>query len=533
MSIATNAYNSIADVNLWLKLRDNDDLTLADVPSIIPLRWTYFVNSWNFLVVNLQNIANTTYDPDLFNSQLSSFTQFIESQRFVPPSVNPFANSLILNKYYFIFDNINIEDINITNIEQTILTNQQARVNLFSKNDFLNAQNNIIIYRDTLTDQYGLGDTTYNTTVGRSPVAKQVTGDIPNVNYLLQLQYSIKTIDFILANLFAVDDALDPFALARANANNPDINIGQYSSGTLVKLNYGESLATLAYRYFGDPNKWIDIAIANGLEPPYIDEEGQALPLIANGNGNQINIAGTDSNGNSNYEKLYITQPVFLQSSTQVVVSQRSITNIRQIPISGEIVIEVDGAANMTQYTIVSNATVRVYKPGTINSSFYILIPSQEPLPNNRQEEIPWFLMNVGNDLQRMKVDLAIDNNNELNFTSSNDVALSYGLENAIQAMKLKIITELGSLRYHPTFGLASIVGKTNADISALQNLLTQSLTDQVSQDSRFDRIESLSVDYLVNPLSATSVAAILIQLDVRLAGGTNVVPISFSVNIV
>lgn len=531
MATIKDAYNSIADVNLWLKLRGNDDLTLADIPAIITLRWPYFRDNWNFLKTSLQAIANATFDPDLYNQQIDNFTKFIESQRFSPPSVNPFANGLVLNRYYFVFDNINIQNIGLTNQETTILNSEKARVNQFSKNDFLNAQNVITTYRDSVTDTYGMGDLSYDAVVGRSPIPTQVKPSIANTNYLLQLQFSLKSINFILANLFAVDDALDPFALARANANNPDINIGQYASGQLVKLNYGESLATLAYRYFGDPDKWLDIAIANGLKPPYIDEVGSQIPLISNGNGSQINIAGTDVNGNPNIDSLYINQPIFLQSSTQVVVSQRTITNIRQIPVSGEIVIEVDGAANMSQYTTADVANIRIYQPGTTNSAFYILIPSQNPLPNARKEDIPWFLAKAGTDLQQMKVDLAFGENGDLNFGSNGDILLSYGLENAIQAIKLKIITELGSLRYHPNYGMTSVVGKTNADITALKSLLTQSLTDQIANDSRFDRIESLSVDYLVNPQSPTSVAAILIRLDVRIAGGTNVVPISFSVN--
>jgi hypothetical protein len=529
MSAITNAFKSMADVNTWLKLNDGDDLTLADMPYIIPLRWTYFRDNWTFLLQNLQSKANSTLDPDLYNAQLIQFTNLINYERF-NFSINPFANSLILNQYYFIFDNIVIADIELTNEEQTIINNETARINIFSKNDFLNAANNITIYRDLLTDQYGMGDMSYDTTVGRSAVASQIQPSIVSTNYLLQLQYSLKTIDFILANLFAVDTALDPFALARANANNPDINIGQYLSGKLVKLNYGESLATLALQYFGDPNKWIDIAIANGLKPPYIDETGVALPLIANGSKNSINIAGTDSSGNSNIERFYINQPVYLQSNTQLVVSQRIVTNITQIPISGDIIIQLNGAANLDLYTTTDAANIRVFAPGTTNSSFYILIPSSDPLPNNRTEEIPWFLTTSAPDLQQTKVDLAIDVNGELNFSTDGDFILSYGLDNAIQAIKLKIITELGSLRYHPTFGLASVIGKTNADINALINLLTQSLTDQISNDSRFDRIENLSVDYLVSPSNPTSAAAIQVELDVRLAGGTNTVPISFTV---
>ena len=342
---------------------------------------------------------------------------------------------------------------------------------------------------------------------------------------------SIKTIDFILANLFAVDAAIDPFALARANANNPNINIGSYQSGTLVKLNYGDNLESLASRYLGDPNKWIDIAIANGLKPPYIDEIGISIPLLSNGNGSQVNLAGLDSLGTLNMDKLYINQPVFLSSSVQVNPDQRVIINIRQVPVSGEIILELDGAADLNKYHIANNASMRVYQPNTVNSSFFILIPSPNPLPDNRVDEVPWFLAKSAEDEKRAKIDLAIDNKGEINFTSNGDIRLSYGLENAVQAIKLKIITELGSLRYHPSFGLVSAIGKTNADIDGVKNLITQSLTSQVQVDSRFDRIETLDVQYLVNKNTNEGVAAIAIAMTVRLAGGSRVLPISFTVS--
>jgi hypothetical protein len=56
---------------------------------------------------------------------------------------------------------------------------------------------------------------------------------------------------------------------------------------------------------------------------------------------------------------------------------------------------------------------------------------------------------------------------------------------------------------------------------------MVSSLTNQIAQDGRFDRIETLVVDYVVN----TGVApAIVIDMTVRLAGSNQVVPISFSV---
>lgn len=531
MASINEAYKSIADVNLWLKLRGGDDLSLADIPVIVPLRWQYFKESWEFIKPNIIDAVKSAPDPDFLNQQIADFSQFIDAQRNNAAKINPFQDSQIFFRYYAIFDNSMIESINLTNQEQDILDNEIIRVNAFSKNNFVDAKNKIRSYRDRVTDIYGLSDEDYNSAFHISSIPAQVSASVVEMNFLLMLQNSIKTIDFILSNLFAVDSSLDPFALARSNANNPEINIGQYQSGSLVKLNYGESLESLAARYLGDPNKWIDIAIANGLKPPYIDEVGQRISLLSNGSSNQVNLASTDINGNLNIDKLYINQQIFLQSSTEVIADQRTIINIREVPVSGELILELDGNRDLDRFQVADQAYMRVFAPNTINSSFYVLIPSEEPLPDNRNEELPWFLVKAAEDEKRAKVDLAIADNGDLIFTSNGDVKLSYGLDNAIQAIKLKIITELGSLRYHPTYGLVNVIGNKNSDIDQIRDLITQSIVSQIEADSRFDRIEDLSVDYLVNSQTNQGVGAMAISLSVRLAGGTQVIPISFTVN--
>lgn len=531
MATVNDAYKSIADVNLWLKIKGGDSMTLADIPSVIPLRWPYFRDGWEFIKPDLVNAMAGTVNPDFLNQQIEDFSQFIDAQRTSAARLNPFQDAQTFFRFYAVFDNIQIDAINLTNQETSIIENEVARVTSFSKNNFMQAKQNVIDYRDRVTDTYGLSDPDYNKAFNKSSIPPQINATIVEANFLLTLESCIKTVDFILANLFAVDISIDPFALARANANNPDVNIGQYKSGKLVKINYGESLESLATRYLGDPNKWIDISIANGLKPPYIDEVGIRVPLLSNGSGNQINLAGTDVNGNLNIDKLYINQPVFLQSSTQVVVDQRTIISLRQVPVSGEIILELDGDRNMDLYKTAENAYIRVFAPNTINSAFYVLIPSNEPLPDDRNDEVPWFLAKAADDEKRTKVDLALDDSGDLTFTTNGDVKLSYGIDNAIQAIKLKIVTELGSLRYHPTFGLVNVIGTRNSNIDDVRELLTQSILSQVQSDSRFDRVEDLAVDYLVNSQTGQGVGAMAISLSVRLAGGTQVIPISFTVN--
>jgi hypothetical protein len=289
-------------------------------------------------------------------------------------------------------------------------------------------------------------------------------------------------------------------------------------------MHFGDSLQDLASRYLGNADRWIEIAIANGLRPPYIDEIGQAVPLISNGSGSQINIAGLDVDGKPNRDKVYINQVVFLQSNVVKFPDQRTILSIKEVPISGELVIELSGEANLGLYQTVDNAHVRVFKPNTINSNFMVMLPSENPVSNQSTKEVPFFLASKSEDEKRAGVDLLLTADNDLSFTASGDLQLSYGLSNAMQAIQLKMVSEKGQNPRHPSFGLPAILGARATDPTVIKNALVTGINDMVNADSRFSRVET--IDVTVRQGSA------IISLVVRLAGSGSLLPLNFAVNI-
>lgn len=525
-TIDTNTFQSSANLSLWFKVYTGDILTLADMPEIIPLRWNYFRDNWPFLKQLLLNSSSKTYDPDYFRFTLDDLTDFINKQQASTTNVNPFAASSIYYRFFPVFDTIKLETITLTNEERTIIANRKIIVGSYSKMDFLKIKKALREYRDQLADLVGLSDPDYNAIYNRGSIAARTSPSIADMNLMLIIQQELSTVDFILANLFAVDTAVDPFALAKLNANNPEIDIGQYKSGRLVKLNSGEDLPSLAKRFFNNADKWIDIAVANGLKEPYVDEIGEQLFLLANGNGNQINVASTDTQGNINISKFFINQLILIQSTTLPFSTQRLITGIRQIPVSGEIILTISGDLNMSSYLLSESASVRIFKPNTINSSQYILIPSEVPLAGNRTEEIPWFLAGKTADEKNTKIDLLVGENGQLLKTSIGDIALSYGLDNAIQAIKTKMLTELGSNSRHPLFGLINLSGTPTSQVADAKNALVESINSQIQADSRFDRVQSLDVSR--NP--SRDAVAYDVTLVVKLAGSNTFIPITFTV---
>lgn len=525
-----NSVSELAKLDLWYRVNAGARLNLSDVPELIRLRWLYFRDNWQFLKEGYVSKIQDYTDPNKLKSEINLFTQFIDSQRNSSASKNPFDSESILYRFFSIFDLTSVNAISLSFEESSILSTKIKSIKDMTRKDFIEMRARIVQDRDAMADRVGLSDPDYNATYDRSSQPTRTAVKNKDINNMFELQQAIKSIDFILANYFTMEKAVvDPFAIARKNANNPLINIGSYSSGVLVKMQYGENLQSLAKRTLGDADKWIDIAIANGLKPPYIDEIGYKIPLIANGSKNQINIAGKDALQNPNIDKIFVGQVLFLKSNVENFPEQRSIINIKEVPISGEIVIEVDGEQNLDRYKIGDSSHLRIYKPNTTNSAFYILIPTDAEIEPEAKNATPWFLKTSDIIEKKQKIDININDSGDVNFNSTGDLQLSYGLDNSIQAIKLKLAVETGELRKHPTFGLTSVAGSGNIAINDIKNALTNSIVNSITSDSRFSAVETISIDYS-NPTDLETSSFFSINISVRLSDSNQLVPISFNV---
>ena len=525
MSQVTTAFSSLGELKIWFNDRDGKTSTLVDFPEIIPLRWVYFRDNWEFIVDQLKGSISSYFYPDILETQIGKLSELIRIQRHEANSrINPFSKKSILTDYYAVWENIDLASIPLTKEESAISTSKINRIRRFIKTDFENIRHSIADGRDEISDTIGLSDADYNSTYDRSSTPQLRTARIKDIVDMQTFQQAISAIDFILANTASLNTAnVDPFALARANANNPDINIQTALSGQLVRIYFGDSLQSVAARYFGDPDRWLEIAIANGLKPPYIDEIGQAIPLLSNGSGSQINIAKLDNVGGSNIDKFYVNQVIFLQSAVVKFPDQRTVISIKEIPISGEIVLELDGEPNLNLYQTIDNAYIRVFKPNTINSNFLVMLPSTNPASGSSTKETPFFLASKGEDEKRAGVDILLNQSNDLIFTAAGDLQLSYGLANAMQAIQLKLMSEKGQSPRHPNFGLPAVTGNKTSNPSTIKDALITGINDLVNADSRFSRIETINV--------SISQGSAIISLVARLAGSGTLVPLSFTIN--
>ena len=534
MGAIDTAYSAYSDLNLWLKVKTGDSLKLSDLPALIPLRLPYIINNWANLRPAVAGRVDDSDDPSRTRTELDQFDRFVAFAVTQKTSVvKTVTNKSILSKYYTVIDQMFVDDIPSSQGEVDIIQSESNRVNKFNKNNFLTIRSQLVEGRDAIADIIGANDETYDKIYKRGPLPQSLTPSITDLVSAFLFQNGIFTVDGVLANETDLTSiaSIDPFAFARANTNNPEIDIASYASGTLVKLNYGETMQGLARRTLGDGDRWIEIAIANGLKPPYIDEVGESILLISNGSGDQIVISASDEFGNLNKEKVYLNQIVILQSDVERSPDQRVIVSIREVPISGDLVIQLNDASNLSKYKTIDNATIRVFKKNTINSNFFVLIPSNEPLPPTLNKPIPWFLRSSSQDEKNAGVDLLIDESGDLQFTSSGDLKLSYSAENAMQALKILLSTSQGALAKYPNYGIIDVTGQLNSQPEQIKSTISESVARQILSDSRFDRLDYLAVEYLSKgPLGASAYA---INVGVTLAGGNGtVIPISFAINI-
>lgn len=520
------AFDAVSDLKVWYNSKSGTDFKLSDITEIIPLRWPFFRDNWEFMRDQVADTANLYAYPDTLRNQIADLTDFINKQKNSQnKNINPFSNANIVSRFYAIWDSIFIASIALTRQEQTLIENKISRVQRFIRTDFENMRTAITAARDEVADVVGLSDEDYNNTIGRSSVTQLKSAKISDITQMQVFQSSIRTINYILANSTKLSTVfLDPFALARQNADNAELQIATGKSVRLVRMKFGDNLQTLAHRYLGSSDRWVEIAIANGLRPPFVDEIGEAISLLANGEDNKLNFAET-TNGEPTLNKFYIGQPVFLSSNIIKFPEQRSILNITEIPISGEIVLEISGDADLDKFKVTENAVMRVYKPNTVNSNFFVAIPSEKPLEQGQIGETPFFLEASSEDEKRAGVDLMMGDDGDIVFGSTGDLQITYGIENALQAVKLKVLSERGQSKRHANYGLPSVMGEKERDPNFIKQVLINGVSEMIDADPRFDRIEQID-------LQKGDKNDIRIGLVVRMAGTGTLVPLSFKLNV-
>ena len=116
-----------------------------------------------------------------------------------------------------------------------------------------------------------------------------------------------------------------------------------------------------------------------------------------------------------------------------------------------------------------------------------------------------------------MGVDLALDKNFDLAITPANDIKLSVGYANALQAIQLKITTEKGQLPRHLEYGAGMGIGE-RMDSTAKE--VAADVESNILDDPRFEAINHLTVSF--------EGSTVELNIVVKCAEGSGVIPLTF-----
>jgi hypothetical protein len=287
-------------------------------------------------------------------------------------------------------------------------------------------------------------------------------------------------------------------------------NIQQAQSKFLVPFELDSTLEQMSQKYLGDPRKWIEIAILNNLQSPYIDEEGIRLEVIGKGYENFLTV--------QNDKNLKLGSQVWIFSENE----KTTLTTCKNIKVlANQMEIQFDSNLNAEKYSQNNSAYIKFYLPNTTNSKKSIFIPSQNVVTqknfivdSNSQIALEEALIRIGG------IDLSLDSKGDLEYSRLGDFVDSAGLKNIIQKIKVFIQTTLGSIILHSEIGNPIEIGKSIADFRISD--IVKSANSFFQDNETFEKIENLKI--------IQNGPIIQVTINVKIVGLSKLIPITFSI---
>lgn len=416
---------------------------------------------------------------------------------------NPYSNNS-----YALLSQINVSQLDIPAALQKKIDEEYERVSSFTQNDFINMQATVQAAAVSISDTVGASDAQFDATYLNTHPDANREPSLEDFNVLYAINDILDGLNTLATTQTESSNVTMDYVAGLAAASG--IAFQTPTSKFAIPFPYDTSLEQVASMYLKDPDRWMEIATLNGLREPYVDEIGFSRYLLGNGKLSEIII--------SNEENLRIGQPVWLQSNF-IAREKRHILNINKVS-EGNIVVTLDGAADLDKYKVSANAYLHAFLPDTVNSHQLIYIPSNDAADDNSElAKIPGIdaydhLLELGG------VDLLLTSDNDLAVTSDGDCRLAYGLQSFVQRAKITLGTPQGSLIRHPNFGLPLAVGQSIADLDFPS--LAQSCRDLFKEDPSFDGVVGVSI--------SQAGPALTINMSLAISGQETPLPVSVQV---
>lgn len=497
--VESNIFGPVNDVILFTKDLLSIPRTIADFPKSLrdSLQTSVFAN-WDALRARY---------PDL-NSQFNSNVQSIKNQTSGSNqngvSYNPFlasnpqGNQDIYNSS--VFDDLVLTDT--VEINSLPLSDaQQQAIDSYTEKSLSINQNNL---DNLITELNNLSDTLAPTIAGASPTDEEwgilysLADTIESIIAFTADGGTRNSVNRTAEAGFSSKRAVDALSFWTEFAAENDVNFIKPQAKLAIPFPFRSTLQEIAYRYMGDPTRWMEIAALNGLQAPYIDEDGFSYSFLNNGSKSSFNV-------NSN-QNIFVGQSVFLYTNT-INMNKRKILAINEISNTNFQII-VDGVADLAIYKTANVAKMKAFLPYTTNSMKEIFIPvSGTPGEDDVSTTPITFLQDTEEMIKFSKIDFLLDENYDLAVTSDNFVNLAYGKANLLQAARLKMATVTGANMLHSSYGGGTEVGTSVADLD-IDTIISNTNTS-FQNDPRFNAPSSITFNLDGNSLSMSVVAAL------------------------
>jgi len=193
--------------------------------------------------------------------------------------------------------------------------------------------------------------------------------------------------------------------------------VPKYTSARVVTIEQGDSLVSLAAKHLGDARLWQQIAILNGLKPPFVDKQA-SMPLVA------AVSEGSDLSGEATgTDELPFAGALGVGSKILIPTNQRSALQMPVLPVQG---VRADKGAEVQ---FLGSDLRLVAVSGLAGSS-------------------------------RAQYDIAIDTD-----LGSTDAQLVQGIDNLVQMIIIRLLTEYGTDTLYKRVGIRRIAGTRFTDV--------------------------------------------------------------------
>lgn len=426
------------------------------------------------------------------------------------PAYNAFSNS---DANFALFDLVPVNSLQLSVSQQNQVNNIVTAASTITIDQLKQYRATIQNLALALSNNYGSGSAYYNNVYGLpAPVTRITPLSIDGFDLLNNLYETMQAYDLLTATTQLDDSNVQTSMQYVAGlAATSGITFKTSESKIIVPVPFGLTMEQISLRYLDDPQRWLEIATLNMLRDPYIDEDGFQYSLLSNATGRQITV-GDNTN-------LYLGQPVTLNAAGQLPTT-RKILGIDTLSTTS-FLLTLDGEPNLGNYTLASKAYIQAYLPGTVNSQQKIYIPSDIAVPVSPTIIMPSAA--TGDPLTGIsQVDWLLTDSGDVAINNFGDFRLSYGLTNIIQALKIKMTTQLGTVLLHPDFGIGLRPGMSISDITAQK--IYDSLNSLIAADPRFQGLGSLQIQINGSTLS--------INMAVKITNQNGVFPINFTMTI-